>query len=89
MVISCRREAETVVISVEDFGHGIPVEEQSLVFEKYYRSPKSRTGAPGTGLGLSIARSIARAHGGGLWVTSQPGQGSVFHFALPAVKEPA
>ena len=40
-------------------------------------------------LGLSIARSIARAHGGGLWVTSQPGQGSVFHFALPAVKEPA
>jgi signal transduction histidine kinase len=71
--------------SVSDNGPGIPEEEQSLVFHKYYRAPGTREQADGVGLGLSISRYIVEAHGGTIWVRSKPGEGSTFGFTLPAL----
>jgi signal transduction histidine kinase len=71
--------------SVSDSGPGIPPDEQSLVFHKYYRAPGTRDQVDGVGLGLSISRYIVEAHGGTLWVESQVGRGSTFGFTLPAL----
>jgi signal transduction histidine kinase len=71
-----------VVVSVEDAGPGIPVDDQQLIFEKFGRATVEG-GKPGTGLGLFIARSIAEAHGGSLEVDSAPARGSVFTLELP------
>jgi two-component system phosphate regulon sensor histidine kinase PhoR len=70
--------------SVADTGIGIPEDEQSRVFERFYRVDKARsTELGGTGLGLSIVRDIALAHGGDVSVTSSLGSGSVFRVKLP------
>jgi two-component system sensor histidine kinase KdpD len=79
---------EKIVISVADQGKGIAEAEQARIFEKFYRGRASRDETPGTGLGLSIAKGIIDAHGGKIWVTSQPVQGSIFSFALPVSKLP-
>jgi signal transduction histidine kinase len=73
--------------SVSDNGPGIPEEEQSLVFHKYYRAPGTREQTDGVGLGLSISRYIVEAHGGTIWVRSKPGEGSTFGFTLPALMQ--
>jgi two-component system phosphate regulon sensor histidine kinase PhoR len=68
--------------AVRDTGVGIPAEELSRVFERFYRVDRSRTGS-GTGLGLSIAKHIVEAHGGKIWVESTEGRGSTFYFTIP------
>ena len=87
LTISASVAGEKIVISVADRGKGIPEAEQARIFEKFYRGRGSRDAVLGTGLGLSIAKGIIEAHGGKIWVTSQPGQGSIFSFALPASKK--
>ena len=72
-----------VVVSVEDHGPGIALDEQRLVFEKFGRVNSGGRSKPGAGLGLFIARSIAEAHGGTLDVDSEPGRGARFTFRLP------
>jgi two-component system, OmpR family, phosphate regulon sensor histidine kinase PhoR len=72
-----------VRFAVRDTGIGIPFEDVSRIFERFYRVDKSRTGS-GTGLGLSIAKHIVEAHGGRIWVESVEGRGSAFYFAIPA-----
>lgn len=71
-----------VVVSVQDTGIGISPAELVQIFERFYRCDHSRS-MPGIGLGLSLARTIARAHGGDVRVSSQPGQGSTFTVTLP------
>jgi signal transduction histidine kinase len=71
-----------VVVSVQDTGIGISPVELVHIFERFYRCDHSRS-EPGIGLGLSLARTIARAHGGDVKVSSQPGQGSTFTVNLP------
>ena len=74
-----------VVLTVADTGIGIPQAEQGRIFERFYRVDAARSReAGGTGLGLSIARHIVDAHGGKLWVESAVGEGSRFHFSIPA-----
>ena len=72
-----------MTISVADKGPGIPQIEQQQIFEKFYRSVKQRNHIKGTGMGLAIAREIVHAHGGDLWVKSDPGEGSEFFFSMP------
>lgn len=83
--ISAHRETNQVVIEVADSGEGISPQDLPHIFERFYRGDKSRnrhTG--GAGLGLAIARGIVQAHGGEIWVSSQPGAGTTFHIVLPA-----
>ncbi len=70
------------MIYVADRGTGIAEEEQSRIFDKFYRGTKERH-LKGTGMGLAIAREIIRAHGEEISVTSKPDQGSEFFFSLP------
>jgi two-component system phosphate regulon sensor histidine kinase PhoR len=72
----------SVRFAVRDTGVGIPADEISRIFERFYRVDKSRAGN-GTGLGLSIAKHIVEAHGGKIWVESREGQGSTFYFTIP------
>jgi two-component system, OmpR family, phosphate regulon sensor histidine kinase PhoR len=71
-----------VRFAVRDTGIGIPAEDVSRIFERFYRVDKSRTGS-GTGLGLSIAKHIVEAHKGKIWAESTEGQGSTFYFTIP------
>jgi len=72
-----------LIVSVADHGPGIPEDEQSRIFEKFYRAEASRHQIPGAGLGLVIAREIIQVHGGEIWVESKVGEGSIFRFSLP------
>jgi signal transduction histidine kinase len=75
---------DTVIAEVRDTGVGIDDESLARVFDRFYRTDKSRTRAiEGTGLGLAIVRSIARVHGGGVSAARRDGGGSVFTVRLP------
>jgi two-component system sensor histidine kinase KdpD len=76
----------TMAIEVTDRGDGIPLREQTRIFERFYRSPSVKQQMPGSGLGLSIAYSIVRAHKGDLTVTSRPGE-TTFRITLPSDPE--
>jgi signal transduction histidine kinase len=74
-----------VTVQITDSGPGIPEDEQSLIFNRYYRRAvhdQSRI-TTGSGLGLPIARSLVELHKGQIWVESSPGQGSTFKVKLP------
>lgn len=70
-----------VLISVQDFGVGIHRDELDLVFNKYYRCRDNAS--HGHGLGLYVARQFVQAHGGQIWVESEPNLGSTFSLLLP------
>jgi two-component system phosphate regulon sensor histidine kinase PhoR len=73
------------LISVRDFGQGIPQEHLPRLFERFYRVDKARSRKMGgTGLGLSIVKHITLAHQGTLGVESQQGQGTTFKITLPS-----
>jgi two-component system sensor histidine kinase SaeS len=82
--IEAKDAGDVVEIDVTDTGEGIPPEDLPKVFERSYRSERSRSReAGGAGLGLSIAKGIIEAHGGHIWVNSEVGRGSIFSFTLP------
>lgn len=75
--------APYAVVSVQDTGPGLSEEDRQSVFDKFFRAPSAARTTTGTGLGLSIARRIVEAHGGEIWVESEPGVGTTFAFTLP------
>ena len=82
--ISTRAENGLAVLTVADTGQGIPAQDLSHIFERFYRVDESRSGVQGgTGLGLAISKAIVDAHSGALEVSSQPGAGSTFSVKLP------
>lgn len=81
---------EKAVITVLDSGVGIAKDDQSKIFERFYRVDKSRTRSQGgSGLGLSIAQWIVSRHNGSITVQSEPGEGATFRVELPKVTLPA
>lgn len=81
--ISAEQKDGHILTSVADRGIGIDPAEQSLIFDRLYRSRLQGVSTPGTGMGLAISRAIVESHHGSLTVTSQPDHGSVFTFSLP------
>ncbi len=72
-----------VITSVADRGPGIPPAELPRLFQRYYRVQVVGEGREGLGLGLYITKGLVEAHGGRIWVESEPGQGCTFSFTLP------
>ena len=83
IVIGAKTNEKGVIIYVTDQGPGISEDEQTRIFDKFYRGGRGQH-LKGTGMGLAIAREIIHAHGEEIWVRSNPDQGSEFWFSLPA-----
>jgi two-component system, OmpR family, sensor histidine kinase KdpD len=82
IAVSAYQVPGAVEISVHDDGPGIPPEHQLRLFDKFYRA-SAATAAPGSGIGLAISKGLVEAHGGRIWVESEPGSGTTFRFTLP------
>jgi len=87
--VAARVVQDSIVVSVSDSGPGVPADEQSRIFDKFYRGRYSARFPEGTGMGLSIAKSIIEAHAGRISVETNPGGGSVFSLQIPLSLEPA
>jgi signal transduction histidine kinase len=86
VAIRLGRESNAVTVAIEDNGSGIAADDLSGLFRPFYRSTDARRrGIPGVGLGLAIAARLAKAFGGDISVTSEPGRGSCFQVRLPVV----
>ena len=82
--ISSRLNDNKLLVTVADYGPGLPVGQEERIFEKFYQvTPGSARGA---GLGLTICRSIIEAHGGHIWAANRPEGGARFSFTIPLVE---
>lgn len=82
--IFARQDGDNLVIGVSDNGIGISPHDQGKLFSAFQRLEDRRlTGVKGVGLGLLVCRRLVEAHGGRIWVESEPGKGSTFSFTLP------
>lgn len=84
VIVNLCRHGQNAEVTVRDTGVGIPLEDVSHVFERFYRADPARSQDPsGTGLGLPIARWIAGQHGGEIELQSQPAKGTTVTVKLP------
>jgi signal transduction histidine kinase len=81
--IFARPDNDKILVGVKDKGIGINPDKQGMLFEPFQRLEPQNSNATGTGLGLVVCRRLVEAHGGRMWVESQPGAGSTFLFTLP------
>jgi len=86
IIVHCRGKNEHLLISVKDFGVGIPKKNCAKIFERFYQG-ENQNKHGGLGLGLYISSTFVRQHGGKIWVRSQVGKGSLFTFSLPIRKK--
>ncbi len=88
VIVHIARNAEQVIIGVQDFGIGIAEAHHQQIFERFYQvtDPEEKT-YPGLGIGLHIAREIVMRHGGRIWVESKKGEGATFFVAIPFLKD--
>jgi signal transduction histidine kinase len=85
--VDVRRNGQEAVLTVRDYGIGLPPHERSRLFHPYYRSPSVESHVTGTGIGLTLASHVAAAHGGRITVESDVGRGSAFTLHLPLLNE--
>src|SRR5690606_9511020 len=83
VIIKTERDDVQIMISVIDFGIGIPPHKQKDLFDKFYRVEETSIRFQGLGIGLYICAEIIRQHHGTYGIRSQPEQGSTFYFTLP------
>ena len=84
VVLASEADGADVVLSVADSGPGIAAADREKLFQKFFRASDAvALKTPGTGLGLAICKGIADAHGGRIWVESEPGRGAAFKVSLP------
>jgi signal transduction histidine kinase len=84
IIIGAYEQGGKLVTQVKDQGAGVPREMVPYLFDKFYRGYSSMMPtACGTGLGLHICKQIVEAHGGQIWVESEPGKGCAFSFTIP------
>lgn len=85
IVLSLETVNETNCFHIQDFGVGIDKKHQPRIFERYYRvNDENDKKYSGLGIGLYVSSEIIKRQGGRTWVESNPGQGSIFSFSLPA-----
>ena len=90
VALSAEPDGEAIVLSVTDEGPGIAAADREKLFQKFFRASDAvALKTPGTGLGLAICKGIADAHGGRIWVESEPGRGASFRTRLPRRGPPA
>ena len=82
-VLTQTEDSSDVRFSVIDTGHGIPPEAFDRIFQKFSRMQSPQGAGESTGLGLPFSQMVIEAHGGRIWVESELGQGTSFHFTLP------
>jgi two-component system NtrC family sensor kinase len=87
--LSAQAEKDVFIVQVSDNGYGILEDELPHIFEQFYRGSNALDQTSGAGLGLSIVRSVLESYQGRIWVESDPGQGTTFTVALPAVVQEA
>ena len=84
VTIKLKRQRAAILVSISDHGLGISKDEQSRIFDRYYRTKNvQKKRSEGLGLGLYITNQIIKHHHGKIWIESQPGKGSTFYFSLP------
>jgi two-component system sensor histidine kinase KdpD len=83
IAIAAHASRSEVIISVQNFGSTIRIEDRERIFERFYRSPELKDVVQGTGIGLSVVRKAAEAHHGHVWVISDEKEGTTFFFSLP------
>jgi PAS domain S-box-containing protein len=80
--ISAKRSGKDWIFSISDNGIGIDPKHYEQIFEIFKRLHNQKD-KPGTGIGLAVCRRVVNRHGGKIWVESEPGHGSTFHFTIP------
>lgn len=89
VVVRLRADAEAATLEVADTGMGIPVNERTNLFRRFFRGKAAKAASiPGSGLGLAISRAIVEAHEGMLELVDRPGPGSTFRLTLPLAPSP-
>lgn len=86
ILVECQIKENETIISVRDFGIGIPAPQQGKIFSRFYRVEGLAPTFPGLGLGLYISNDIVQRHKGKMWVKSKEGEGSTFYFSIPNKK---
>ncbi|MEX8520171.1 MAG: ATP-binding protein [Leptothrix sp. (in: b-proteobacteria)] len=87
--VGLRQALHGLQVTVSDNGPGVPLEQQTLIFERFRQGGDDAHRPQGTGLGLPISRQIVEHYGGRMWLQSDPGQGATFGFWLPSPTVPA
>lgn len=87
--VTASLKGDLVEIAIEDHGIGMPSSVIGNLFQKFYRSHRSRETVAGTGIGLYISKAIVESHGGSIGVSSEEGRGSIFTVSIPTFQSVA
>lgn len=86
ITVKAERKGTRIFFSVQDTGKGIHPDYHEKIFQKYVQINDGEPSRGGAGLGLAICKEIVEAHGGEIWVQSEPGKGATFTFSIPALR---